>query len=479
VHDLIGSAGESMNDTPSRPNEPPLVTASAHDAPPVIQLPPDHPDRALLAGEIHSRPSEALETPARITYVALVVNPEEREAEWQHIASLCEFFSVSPPARDAIHFATDLAPIRLKWERHSEFSGYTFVARRASPTLFSDPPIRTLPKGWLASAPGRTLFAAHASLVPAAAAEPDAQFLVEHFGDQLVVGAEIGGGAGYAFTDLQVHPDGFERFVILNRCFTVRQSGRMVQRLFEIEAYRMMALLALPLVRPVAAEITANEQALTALTSALATGGADDKALLQRLTRLAAEVQGTVTRTQFRFSACRAYNELVKARIAELRERRLAGSQPLTEFMSRRFSPAVATCANTAQRLRELADRVGQASALLSTRVDIVREQQNQRLLESMNIRAERQFRLQQAVEGLSVAAIVYYGAGLVGYLAKALKRARGCDRSGNHGRTCHPGDRRDLFLGTGPCTSPAGPAGQPAQCCRPRLRMCAFQGPA
>ena len=41
-----------------------------------------------------------------------------------------------------------------------------------------------------------------------------------------------------------------------------------------------------------------------------------------------------------------------------------------------------------------------------------------------MNVRAERQFRLQQAVEGLSVAAIVYYGAGLTGYLAKALKGA-------------------------------------------------------
>jgi uncharacterized membrane-anchored protein len=185
-----------------------------------------------------------------------------------------------------------------------------------------------------------------------------------------------------------------------------------------------MALLALPLVRPVSADMIADEQALTELTAALATAGSDDERLLQRLTRLAAEVQGTVTRTQFRFSACRAYNELVKARIAELRERRLAGIQPIEEFMSRRFSPAVASCMSTAQRLRELSERIGQASALLSTRVDIVHEQQNQRLLEAMNIRAERQFLLQQAVEGLSVAAIVYYGAGLIGYVAKALKSA-------------------------------------------------------
>jgi uncharacterized membrane-anchored protein len=388
----------------------------------MTQLPPDHPDRAFLAEEVHARPPDALETPCRITYVAILVNPEQRDPEWQHVVSLCESFGVAPPSRDASHLATTLATIRLKWERHSEFSGYTFVAPGRSATPFSDPPINRLPAGWLAGIPGRTLLAAHAKVLPAGSAEPDAEFLANHFGNQIVVGAEIGGGSGFAYTDLRVHGDGFERFVILNRSFTARQCGRMVQRLFEIEAYRMMALLALPLVRPVSREIAANEQALTELTAALATTAADDEALLQRLTRLAAEIQGTVTRTQFRFNACGAYHELVKARIAELRERRLAGIQPIGEFMSRRFSPAVATCANTAQRLRELSDRVAQASALLSTRVDIVREQQNQRLLESMNIRAERQFRLQQAVEGLSVAAIVYYGAGLIGYLAKALK---------------------------------------------------------
>jgi uncharacterized membrane-anchored protein len=387
-------------------------------------LPPDHPDRSFLAEEVHARPPEALESPSRITYVAVLVDRADRDREWQQVVALCKHFEVEPPPRDASHFATDLSALRLKWERHGEFSGFTFVVAGLSPAPFSDPPILRLPTGWLAGIPGRTIFAAHAKIVPMGPREPDAGFLATHFGEQLVVGAEIGGGAGFAFTDFRVHGDGFERFVIVDRSFTPRQSGRMVQRLFEIEAYRMMALLALPLVRPVAAEIVADEQALAELTAALASAGADDEALLQRLTRLAAGVQGTVTRTQFRFSACSAYDKLVKARIAELRERRLPGIQPIEEFMSRRFSPAVAACLNTAQRLRELSASVGQASALLSTRVDIVHEQQNQRLLEAMNVRAERQFRLQQTVEGLSVAAIVYYVAGLTGYLAKALKSA-------------------------------------------------------
>ena len=69
-----------------------------------------------------------------------------------------------------------------------------------------------------------------------------------------------------------------------------------------------------------------------------------------------------------------------------------------------------------------LSQRIARASALLSTRVDITRERQNQALLASMDRRAKLQLRLQQTVEGLSVAAIVYYLAGLVGYVAKGVK---------------------------------------------------------
>jgi uncharacterized membrane-anchored protein len=128
--------------------------------------------------------------------------------------------------------------------------------------------------------------------------------------------------------------------------------------------------------------------------------------------------------TSFRFGACRAYYDLTKRRIVELREERLAGVQTIEEFMDRRLAPARATCASAEKRLLDLSERVARASDLLRTRVDIEREQQNQMLLASMNHRTRMQLRLQQTVEGLSIAAITYYVAGLVGYAAKALKEA-------------------------------------------------------
>lgn len=386
--------------------------------------PPDHPQRILLADEVHARPSRPLSTPSRASYVATLIEHENRPRETAHLAQLCEQFGVVPPALDAVHFGADLGALALTWERHGEFSSYTFFKSGRSPTPFGEPPAAALPEHWLAGVPGTTICAVHGTLVPLADETPDAQFLIAHFGRNVVIGAETGEGAGLIFTDFRIHADGFSRILLLDRSFTRRQAGRTLQRLFEIEAYRMMALLALPVARRQSELMVSIERSLSALTDSIAREGGDDETLLKQLTRLAAEVESSLAASQFRFGACRAYHELVMTRITELRERRLPGLQPIEEFMARRFTPAAATCASTSQRLHQLSERVSRASALLSTRVDITRERQNQRLLESMNRRAQLQLRLQQTVEGLSVAAIVYYGAGLVGYLAKALKAA-------------------------------------------------------
>ena len=79
----------------------------------------------------------------------------------------------------------------------------------------------------------------------------------------------------------------------------------------------------------------------------------------------------------------------------------------------------------TLQRRHEtLADKLTRATALLRSRVDVAIERQNSELLEAMNDRARMQLRLQQTVEGLSVAAISYYVVGLTGYAFKAMKTA-------------------------------------------------------
>ncbi len=389
---------------------------------PQFRLPPDYPERRVLADEVHARPYAELETPERASYLAVLVEPEARGRELAHLRALCVAAGVPPPEGRGGHFSASFGAYRLKWERHGEFSSYTVFAHGSSPRPFSEPALGRLPAEWLAEIPGSTLIAAHAELAAAdeGGAQPD--LLTAHFGNNVVAGSEIGEGAGLAFTDFKIGGDGFVRFLVMDRGFSRRQAGRMLQRLFEIEAYRVLALLALPVARREAAGVVETERVLRTLTDAIARGGQADESLLAGLSALAAQVENTLAATQYRFGASRAYYDLVQARIAELRERRLAGVQTLEEFMARRLAPAMATCESTARRLRELSERVARATGLLSTRVSIARERQNQALLASMDRRARVQLRLQQTVEGLSVVAITYYVVGLVAYAAKALE---------------------------------------------------------
>src|SRR3546814_9928328 len=142
----------------------------------------------------------------------------------------------------------------------------------------------------------------------------------------------------------------------------------------------------------------------------------EERRLLEQLTGLAAEVEALQAATVYRFGAARAYDALIRSRIAELRETRVEGYQTIQEFMERRFAPAMRTCASVAKRLDQLSRRVTRASTLLRTRVDIAVETQNQGLLASVERSPRLQANLQQTGEGLSVAAISYYVLGLLHY---------------------------------------------------------------
>ena len=112
--------------------------------------------------------------------------------------------------------------------------------------------------------------------------------------------------------------------------------------LFEIETYRMLALLAFPLAGQ-AGPILSHLEAEVAVADGEVSkpGSIDaDRVLLNQLASLAGEAQALSGRTSFRFSASRAYYGLVQERILQLRERRLEGRPTIADFMGRRLAPA-------------------------------------------------------------------------------------------------------------------------------------------
>jgi uncharacterized membrane-anchored protein len=206
-------------------------------------------------------------------------------------------------------------------------------------------------------------------------------------------------------------------------------AGRVLQQLFEIETYRLLALLAFPMATAAGSPLSRLEseaEAAAREVAAEADGVAGDRKLLARLAALAAEAEAFAGGASFRFSAARAYHGLVQERIAQLRERTIEGRPTIAEFMDRRLAPAMRTVTAVGERQREVIVRVARTTQLLSTRVEVASEETNVSLLQSMDKRAAEQLRLQRAVEGLSVVAISYYAVGLLHIFMKALTEVIG-----------------------------------------------------
>ena len=402
---------------------------------PITPLPADHPLRRPLADELHARPPTPLRSPAVVSCLALLDAPAG-----EILSALREMLGEAPSSGvDLAHTIFERPDLRVKWERHGEFVSLTFVRPLAGialadldrfPSAFG-----ALAPGTLARLPGRLIAAADILLLPEAGNVADEDLLGRWFDRNALAGSHILDGQAQVFTDFVVHSEGEgggrSRWLLLDAGMSPPQTARLVQRLIEIEVYRMMALLAFPLARAAFPQLNSIEHRLAEITAATAAlhdqrdavvAQREERRLLDELTRLAAEVESSVAATAFRFSAGQAYWNIVSARVRELREARIGDRRTIAGFLSRRMAPAMDSCAAAARRQEELSARIERASALLRTRVDVAREEQNQKLLAAMERRGKISLRMQQTVEGLSVAAITYYAAGLLGYLAKPLK---------------------------------------------------------
>lgn len=400
----------------------------------------DHPQRRALTNELHARPSPALKAPGRAVFLAIQHADggagRDPEADRAHLIDFIDRHGGAHPAPDTGQHLAGFATFSLKWERHTEFVSYTLYEEGPADPLFAAGLARHFPEDWLAAAPGRVIAAIEVEIVEAGGFE-EAEALLEDelmrllARDSLACARVIDGNA-LAVGDFRIDAEGFTRFaVIVHGPAGPRRIGRVVQRLIEIESYRTLAMLALPVARETAGRLNEIEGELSGLVGQAAKGreAPPDSELLTRLTGISAELEALAAASAFRFGAGAAYEAIVGERIAMLREERLEGRQLFAEFMSRRFSQAMRTCHAAERRLGELAERASRTAELLRTRVSVAVEAQNQELLASMNRRAAMQLRLQETVEGLSVVAISYYGVSLVSYLLTPLAAPAGVEK--------------------------------------------------
>jgi uncharacterized membrane-anchored protein len=369
-----------------------------------------HPARARVLAEVHARPFMPIEPPRRILHFGFMTDHWAAAKDRAAFEAFCLARACPAPLPDAKHHRVELSPALLRWEHHGEFTTYTweFPGDDGGQAPFRPGPNEFAHLMRLLPAPGPMLVAVDLHILPEKAVGDGFRHL---FGPAQLAASDVEDGGARIATDFHQDAFGFVRILVLDRKLAPAQAGALVQRLLEIETYRTLALLGLPEAQDLIPSIRRIETELPLLMNKMreSQGFDANKHLLDRLTALSADLEAGAARGLFRFGATRAYDELVGARIESLGERPFGALPTLAAFLSRRLTPAIHTCASTQARQENLSRKLSRAAQLLRTRVEIELESQNNDVLHKMNDRARMQLRLQQMVEGLSIAALTYY----------------------------------------------------------------------
>ncbi|WP_420567000.1 DUF3422 family protein [Thalassovita sp.] len=399
-----------------------------------MQSIPDHDLRYTLANELHARPFPSLEAPCTAAYLAIKMPNDaasrDRSLDLAHLHDLLDRYGAPHPQPGATHYFGNIGRHLLKWEQHTEFVTYTAFTDTLSDRPFDPVDFEVFPADWLTKAPGVRVTSA---LLRVELWDPERDMMArlhDWFVPESLAATRVLDDAAVIAGDFRIDTAGHLRFAVFAAPESgSRRIGRLVQRLCEIETYKSLSMLGFARAKEISARMTDLDTKLTGMMDQMTSDECAPEDTLSGLLTASAELERMVARNSFRFGATAAYEAIVHDRIHVLREQRFNGRQTFNEFMMRRYDPAMRTVKSTQTRLAAMADRAIRAGELLRTRVDVERSAQNQKLLESMDRRADLQLRLQKTVEGLSVVAISYYAVSLASYLAYPLTGALGLSK--------------------------------------------------
>ncbi|MBO6815999.1 MAG: DUF3422 domain-containing protein [Rhizobiaceae bacterium] len=369
-----------------------------------------HGDHSDLVAETHARPSQPVSGPAEIFHLAIRCNEQTIEQFFSQL----DAGSVRSGPR---HWSGTLGPVKVKLEQHTEFTSLTLfheLEKQAEPET-----VPGLLKERFPMEAVEILVLIRLTIASSAPA-----MLKSLAGGHRIYGGKIRNRIDMRSSFV---PDetGMIHFAVYGKDQTPEELGRRIQRLLEMETYRTMSLLGLPVARRVGAQISACETRLSELTRQLRQGAGgsqtEDEALFRELTGLSEQNNILLTETRYRFAASRAYFTLFRQRIESLEEEKVGDVQTMSGFLRSRIEPAMATIESTSKRQETLNDDLSRAIALLRTRIELNLNKGNQNLLKSMDRRHDQQLKISQTVEGLSIIAITYYAVGLASYFLKAL----------------------------------------------------------
>ncbi len=379
-------------------------------------------DRQTLNDELFRRPPVRVGESSLVIHTAVLQDPDEAAESIARLSRLLAHHNLANPDGEGNYGFIAIGDDRLKWERHTEFTSYTLITRGSPDDPLAVPDDHPLGIAWMSELSGTTMAATRLRVVPQGAGDILERALVTLRPDP--ASGLVAEGQARLWADCSIASDGYTRLVVEDRGVPPDRRGRLIQRLIELETYRMMALLGFPHAKAVMGQLQQLEAQLQRLVARVANSREseeldNDEATLDELLVLASEIEHLSAMNAYRFDASQAYFDIVEQRLEDLREERVQGHQRLSNFLRRRVGPAIQTVKAVSGRLETLSGHINFTASLIRTRVDLGLQRQNRTLLHSMDRRSALQLRLQQTLEWFTVAAMSYYGIGVIKFIAE------------------------------------------------------------
>ncbi|MGH1486587.1 MAG: DUF3422 family protein [Cellvibrionaceae bacterium] len=368
-----------------------------------------HKDRIHTINEVHARPALQITPPSYAFHIIFTCNRVELARLFSRVANT----SKKPGTR---HIIGNYDGIKIKTERHTEFSSCTLITEEQNKEnlevfknkLFSDIKIKVF------------------SICQILINHSDSSSHNSEQPCQPVLGGVMKAQMRVS-TSLIANHQGIVTYHVSTPSSDPHELGRRIQRLLEVETYRIMALIGLPLARRLAEQLTDIEEQLKRLSFCMENLQSRDlspNTIFKKLSVLSEQISNQRIQSRYRFAASNAYFSIVDARLTTLEETPDSHLQTISGFLRSRLEPAQSTINSVERRQQELTDDITRALTLLRTRIEININQSNQSLLQSMDRRHQQHLLIARVVESLSSIAITAYSIDLLFYLFSALEKA-------------------------------------------------------
>jgi len=387
----------------------------------------------------HERPHKGLEewldAPAHVHHVAHRMSnpPEERPRSREQFAHILQSLSISPHElvlHDTFGYGMKTADngdrLILVWQAHTEYYSYQvwhIPSEKTAPLSFG--PL-AFPQYVFPLSP-LGLRVNSLDILVARAPQSSVEHVRRLMPGTAIYGSRVFGEEMAVTTSFTPDEHGRERYLITAPSPTpMLHVKQLVETIVKIETYYHLILMQKPMFSSAVDQVYRFEQLhlkqREIITSQLAAAGST---LLQRwlngLTEDVMKVNRLAGLLQFELSAAVPYDKIVHASIHSIQEDLLPPYRPLSDYLVTGVTGVAEGYQQLLRRIETLKSGFEGIIGIIRTRIDLLVEGQNLRLLSSVDQTTKSQAVLQHTVEGLSIIVISYYLSGLGGYIFKGL----------------------------------------------------------